>query len=83
MLTSIKVYGYYTVNIYNNTQKDNFKWGHSHLLRLSWIRLCFVNIRKLESERAVLDAVRLDACTIFKAFQSCYQKSAPMYIVQR
>ena len=69
MLTTIKVC---IAHIFKNTPKENFKWGHARSVRLSWIRLCFVNTRELESERAVLDTMQLDASTIFKAFQSFY-----------
>ena len=48
----IKVYAYYTVYIYKNKFKENFKRGDARPVRLSWIRLSFVNIRELESERS-------------------------------
>ena len=50
MLTTIKLYAYYTVKIYKNNLKENCP------VRKSWIHICFVNIRELEP---VLDTVRL------------------------
>ena len=52
MLTTIKVYAYYTAKIHKN------KLQKFQTVSQSWIRICFVNIRELYSE-AVLGTLRL------------------------